>query len=433
MRFSCLALLVLLAGVTVFAEPNWPQWRGPASAGISDEKNLPAEWGPEKNVAWKTEIPGRGVSSPVIWGDYVFLTTAIAGEKVEGVKPPVHYLEGTQFRHPDSIAADVKHKLIVMALDRKSGKILWERTAYDGLVYDEYHKRGSHAAPTPITDGKHVYFYFGTAGLYAYDFAGKQIWKHDMGNLGTVGMGPGTSPIMDGNLILLQCDQEEGQGSFLKAVDKRTGKQVWKTDRKHAASWATPLLHKEGKQTQLIASGLESTIAYDTATGKEIWRGPGLDGNAVPTSVMGHGMIYTVTGYPKKNTLAFKLNGATGEVKEVWSHKKGSAYITSPLLYGDYLYLSTDKGILTCLDAKTGEVKYENGRPPAPATVYASMVAFDGKILLTNDEGDTYVIKAGPTFEVLGKNTVGESVQASPAIANGAIFIRGSKHLFCIR
>jgi outer membrane protein assembly factor BamB len=417
---------------TAFAEPNWPQWRGAASSGISDEKNLPAEWGPAKNVAWKTEIPGRGQSSPVVWGDHIFLTSDIEGDKVEGIKPPVHFMEGKEFRHPDSRGADVKHKLVVYAVDRKSGKILWERVAYDGLVYDEFHKRSSHAAPTPLTDGKHVYAYFGSAGLYAYDFHGKLAWKKEMGNLGTVGMGTGTSPVMDGNLIVLQCDQEEGQGSFLVGVDKRSGKEAWRTERKNGVTWATPVLHRNGKRTELITSAIEATIAYDPATGKEIWRGPGLDGNAVPTSVMGHGMVFVNTGYPKKNTLAFKLGGA-GEVKEVWSYKKGGAYITSPLLYGDYLYLSTDKGILTCLDAKTGEVKYDNGRPPAPSTVFASMVAYDGRILVTNDDGDTYVVKAGPTFEILGKNSVGESVQASPAIAAGSIYIRGSKHLFCIR
>jgi len=422
----------LAAFAVAFAEPNWPQWRGSGAAGVSDEKKLPLEWGLEKNIAWKTEIPGRGVSSPVVWGEHLFLTTAIEGEKVEGVKPPVHKLEGTVFRHPDSRGADTKHKLVVLAIDRKSGKILWERTVYEGLVYDEYHNKGSYAAPTPVTDGKHVYFYFGTGGLYAFDFNGKLAWKHEMGKLGSIGMGPGTSPVLDGNHILLQCDQEDGEGSFLMAVDKRTGKTAWKTERKNGAAWATPLLHKDGKRSELIASGLETTIAYDPATGKELWRGPGLDGNAVPSSVMGHGMVYVNTGYPKKNTLAFKLGG-NGEVKEVWSYKKGGAYITSPLLYGDYLYLSTDKGILTCLDAKTGDVKYENGRPTGPSTVISAMVAVDGKILLTNDEGDTYVIKAGPAFEILGKNSVGEAVQASLALANGSIYIRGAKHLFCIR
>ncbi len=425
-------LAAVLASLALFAEPNWPQWRGPASAGVSEEKNLPVEWSPTKNIAWKTEIPGRGQSSPIVWGDHIFLTSAIEGEKVEGITPPIHIQEGKPFRHPDSRGADIKHKLMVYAVDRKNGKILWERLAYEGLVYDEYHKRGSYAAPTPVTDGKHVFVYFGSAGLYAYDFNGKLAWKLAMGNLGTVGMGTGTSPILEGNHLILQCDQEEGEGSFLMAVDKRTGKQSWKTLRKNGATWATPVLYKNGARTDLIASGLESTVAYDTATGKEVWRGPGLDGNAVPTSVMGHGMVYVNTGYPKKNTLAFKLGGA-GELKEVWSYKKGGAYITSPLLYGDYLYLSTDKGILTCLDAKTGEMKYENGRPPAPSTIFASMVAYDGRILVTNDEGDTYMIKAGPTFEILGKNSVGEVVQASPAIANGALFIRGAQHLFCIK
>lgn len=422
------SILLLISMLAANAEPNWPQWRGTASAGVSDEKNVPLEWAPGKNIAWQTEIPGRGVSSPVVWGDHIFLTTAIEGGKVDGITPPIHKLGGTVFRHPDSKGADHQHKLVVLAIDRKSGRILWEQVAYEGLVYDEYHKKGSYAAPTPITDGKHVYVSFGTGGLYAYDFNGKLAWKHDLGKLGSIGMGPGTSPLLDGNLLLLQCDQEEGEGSFVMAIDKRTGKTAWKTERKNGATWATPVLYKH----ELITSALEATIAYDVATGKELWRGPGLDGNAVPSSVMGHGMVYVNTGYPKKNTLAFQLGGR-GEVKEVWSYKKGGAYITSPLLYGDYLYLSSDKGILTCLDAKTGEVKYDNGRPPAPSTVFASMIAVNGRILVTNDEGDTYIVKAGAAFEILGKNSVGEAVQASLAVANGSIYVRGSKHLFCIR
>ena len=422
------SILLLISVVAASAEPNWPQWRGAASAGVSDEKNVPLGWAPGKNIAWQTEIPGRGVSSPVVWGDHIFLTTAIEGGKVDGITPPIHKLGGTVFRHPDSKGADHQHKLVVLAIDRKSGRILWEQVAFDGLVYDEYHKKGSYAAPTPITDGKHVYVSFGTGGIYAYDFDGKLAWKHDLGKLGSIGMGPGTSPLLDGNLLLLQCDQEEGEGSFVMAIDKRTGKTAWKTERKNGATWATPVLYKH----ELITSALEATIAYDVATGRELWRGPGLDGNAVPSSVMGHGMVYVNTGYPKKNTLAFQLGGR-GEVKEVWSYKKGGAYITSPLLYGDYLYLSSDKGILTCLDAKTGEVKYDNGRPPAPSTVFASMIAVNGRILVTNDEGDTYIVKAGPAFEILGKNSVGEAVQASLAVANGSIYVRGSKHLFCIR
>lgn len=426
------ALWSTLAIVYTIAAPNWPQWRGPGSTGISDEKNLPVEWAPAKNIAWQTEIPGRGVSSPVVWGDHIFLTSAIEGDKVEGINPPVHKLGGEVFRHPDSKGADHKHKLLVYSIDRKSGKLLWERLAYEGLVYDEYHKRGSYAAPTPVTDGKLVYFYFGSGGLYAYDFNGKLAWKADIGKLGSIGMGPGASPVLDGNRLLLQCDQEEGEGSFVAALDKRTGKQLWRTTRTTGATWSTPVLHKNGNTTVLITSANEATIAYDTNTGKEVWRAPGLEGNSVPSSVIGHGMVYVNAGYPKKNTLALKL-GDTGAIKEAWSYKKGGAYITSPLLYGDYLYLSTDKGILTCLDAKTGEVKYDNGRPTGPSTIVASMVAYDGRIFLTNDEGDTYVVKAGPTFEILGKNSIGEQVLASPAIANGAIYIRGAKHLFCIR
>ena len=435
-RITSLALLVFLSLTTVGSAANWPQWRGPDGSGISNEKNLPAEWSPTKNIKWKTAIAGRGHSSPIVWGKYVFLTTAVEGEAVSGAKAAKHLIDGKEWVHPDSVGADRKHTFKVVALNRDSGKILWETVAWEGTPYDNRHRKSSYAASTPTTDGKMVYAFFGTEGLYAYDYNGKLAWKAQLGNLATLGMGTAASPILYENLVIVQCDEDNGEASFIVALDKKTGKEAWRTPRtKIQVSWSTPLLVRTPKRAELIASGTEFVISYDPATGKELWRHKGLESNAIPSPVANSEMAYLVAGFPAKITMAIKLGGSgdlTGTPNVAWKYAKGTAYVPSPILYGDYLYLTTDRGILTAIDAKTGEVKYEGGRIPIPATFTASPVAFEGKILMTSEDGDTFMVKAGPKHEILGTNSIGEAVYASPAIADGRIFIRGEKNLYCI-
>jgi len=414
---------------------NWPQWRGPDGSGISNEKNLPAEWSVSKNIKWKTPIEGRGHSSPIVWGKMIFLTTAIEGEVVPGAKAAKHMMDNKEFIHPDSVGANKKHTFKVMALNRETGKVLWDVVAFEGTPYDDRHRKSSYAASTPATDGKMVYAFFGSEGLYAYDYSGKLGWKADLGKMGTVGMGTGTSPIIFENLVIVQCDEENGEASFIIGLDKKTGKEVWRTARKVQVSWATPLLVKTAKRSELITSGTESIVSYDPATGKELWTHKGVESNAIPSPVANSEMVYLVAGFPAKIAMAIRLGASgdlTGTPNVPWKYTKGTAYVPSPILYGDYLYLTTDRGILTCIDAKTGEVKYEGGRVPVPATFTASPVAFEGKILLTSEDGDTYIVKAGPKHEVIGTNSVGEPVYASPAIADGRIYIRGEKNIYCI-
>jgi len=430
------AFAVAGSGAPAAADSNWPQWRGPEGTGISAERNLPEDWAENKNVRWKTPLPGKGHSSPIVWGKRVFVTTAIEGAAVPGAKAVTHNMGGQEWKHPDSVGADRKHTFKVIALDRDTGKVVWEQTAWEGTPYDDRHRKSSYAASTPATDGQRVYAFFGAEGLYAYDYNGKLAWKADIGKLGTVGMGTGTSPVLFQNLVIVQADEEDGKNSSIVALDKKTGKEVWRTPRKVQVSWATPLLVNTGKRTELIASGTESVISYDPATGKELWRSKGVESNAIPSPVAtsGRDMVVVSAGFPAKVAYAIKL-GAAGELKDtdiVWKYAKGTAYVPSPILYGDYLYLLTDKGVMTCLDARTGEVKYEGGRVPVPATFTASPVAFDGKILLTSEDGDTFVIKAGPKHEVLRTNSLGEPVYASPAVAGGKLFIRAEKHLYAI-
>ncbi|MBI4471761.1 MAG: PQQ-binding-like beta-propeller repeat protein [Acidobacteria bacterium] len=422
---------------TPFPVREWAQWRGPDGLGISDETGFPTVWSPTSNIKWKTAIPGRGHSSPIVWGDRIFLTTSFKGELVPGRKAPVHldfsYRPG--YVHPDSVDIEYKHTVKVLAIDARTGRIVWERTAYDGLMFDDRHRKNTYASPTMVTDGRLVYAFFESLGLYAYDFDGNLKWQASLGPIIKAGLGPGTSPIPYENLIIVQCDQEMGAGSAIVALDKTTGKQVWRTERSTRRSWATPLLVKSGDRVDLVASGAEVVIAYDPLTGKERWRANGTQSHPIPSAVAGHGLVILSAGSSAKRAFAVRL-GQAGNLTDtpaiVWRHNKGAAYVPSPILYGDYFYLMSDAGIITCLDAKTGQLVYEGGRVPVPATFTASIVAFDGKLLLTSEDGDTFVVKAGPRHEILATNPIGEPVYASLALSRGAIYIRGERHLFAI-
>jgi outer membrane protein assembly factor BamB len=307
---------------------------------------------------------------------------------------------------------------------------LWERTAYEGQVFDYRHRRNTYASGTPATDGKYVFAFFWSEGLYAYDFNGKLIWKAEMPKLGTASVGSGTSPTLYGDFVIVQCDEDlqKRKGSFIAAYDKKTGKQVWRTAREVDVTWSVPIVVQTKTRAELITTAAEAIISYDPQTGKELWRAKGLESNAVPTPITNGELVIVDSGFPTKITKAIKL-GSSGEIKDtdlLWTYNKGTAYVPSPILYENYVYLMTDRGILTCLDVNTGKVVYEGGRIPI------SPVAFEGKILLTSEDGDTYIIKAGPKHEVIGTNSLDEPVYASPAIANGMIFIRAEKNLYCI-
>ena len=417
------------------ASLDWPQWRGAGGAGISTSTTAPLSWSSQENVAWRTGLPGRGHSSPVVAHGKVFLTAEVPGEVIPGAKAPKHKIEGEDFRHPESLGADVSHKLLVIALDAGTGAMLWQRTVYEGRMYDDRHRKGSYAAPTPVTDGKRVFAFFGGEGLYACNLDGKIVWSQSLGHLGSLGMGPGSSPILAGGNIVVQCDQETGEGSFIAGFDAASGKERWRTARKASASWATPLVAKIGGRDAVIASGNEQIAAYDARTGAEILSLPGLENNAIPSPVSGQGLAFLAAGYPKKHTLALRLQApahtdATNRI--AWTYDKGAAYVPSPIYYEGSLYLMTDSGMLTCLDATSGKPRYEGERVPFPSKFTASPLALRGHLLLTSETGDTFVVKAGPKHEVVATNRVGEPVFASLAVAGDKIFLRGATNLFCI-
>ena len=438
LRSMMAAAFTVICSAAVSAE-NWPQWRGPGGQGISRETRLPGTWTPSTNIAWKVEVPGRGHSAPVVWNDRVFLTTAIEGEAVPGAKAVEHIDAGKPFLHPDSVGADKTHTYKVLAYDGRSGKLLWERPAGQGPPFDNRHRRGSYASPSVATDGRLVYAYFGSEGVYAYDVDGTPAWKASVGRVKTLGLGAASSPVLYEDLVILQCDDDDGSDSAIVALDARTGKERWRTKRPVQVSWSTPVLVQGGStgaaRTELVTNGTEWIIAYDPRTGRELWRTRGVESNAIHTPVVGDGVVIVTAGFPNKRTIAIKPGGSgdvTGTAQILWRYEKGTAYVVSPILYEGLVYLADDRGILTALDAQTGEVKYEGGRVPVPATFMGSPLAADGRILMTSEDGDTFVIRAGPKHEVLSTNSVGEPVYTTPAISNGRIYIRGEKHLFGI-
>ena len=410
---------------------NWPQWRGPGGQAHA-ASGAPLEWGVEQNVRWKTPIPGRGHSSPIVVGDRIFLTSAISGEKVPGAKAVIHFMGSEEFLHPDSLGADQRLDVLLLSLDRRDGALAWRRVARAGaLPHDNRHRVGSYANPTPASDGERVVAWFGTQGLHAFTLQGDLLWSEDFGSVGTMGMGVATSPVLvaAAGLVVVQSDVEEGAGSFIAALDIATGAIRWRSERTQRVGWATPTVVKAANGVALVvAMGTGEIVAYEAETGEERWRVEGLRGNAVPSPASGDGLLFAVTGYPRKNILA--LDVGDGSVR--WSYRKGQGYVPSPIFHRGVLYLVSDGGILTALDGRSGEVVYEGGRMPLPSRFFSSPVVAGEVIYLTSEDGDTHVIRPGPRFEVLATNSVDEPVMASPAVVDGTIYLRGLEHLYAI-
>lgn len=439
---TCLlsAIVIAAAAPAVLDGANWPQWRGPASQGISIERALPLQWSPGNRIAWKTPIAGRGHSAPIVWDQRVFLTTAVEGALVPGHAAPTHIDSGKPFLHPDSVGVDRRHTLRVIALDVQSGAVLWDQVAYEGPMFDNRHRRSSYASTTPVTDGRRVFVHFGAEGVFAYDVAGTLAWKTSVGRIKTLGLGVGASPILFRDLLILQCDDNTGDDSFIVALDTATGRERWRTRRDVQISWSTPVLvdvPAEGStpaRTELVTNGSEWIVAYDPASGRELWRTIGVRSNAIHTPLVGDGLVIASAGFPERRVIAIRPGGSARAITErvAWTYDKGTAYVVSPILYKGLVYLLNDRGVMTALEAATGKVVYEGGRVPKPATFMGSPVAFGDYVLLTSEEGETFFITAGATHAVARSNSVDEPVYSTLALANGRIFIRGERHLFAI-
>jgi len=433
--------VALLFGFALFAaQDDWAQWRGPNNDGMA-RGEAPHEWSDTKNIAWRAAIPGRGNSSPVLWGDKIFLTTAVPTDATTATTPPTTTSaaqERRQGRGPGGGAnAGREHRFVVMCLDRRSGKVLWERVAKVATPHEGYHHQyGSFASNTPVTDGKHVYAFFGSRGIYCYDLNGKLVWEKAFQPMRMrLGFGEGVATVLDGNSLFLKFDQE--QGSHLLALDKQTGKELWRVARDEGSSWSPPLIVTHNGRKQMVVSASSKVRSYDPGTGKLIWECAGLGSNVIPAPVIHAGVVYVMSGHREPNLLAIQLGregDLTGTDAVLWSNNRGNSYTGSPVLHDGKLYFVTDSGMLSCLDARTGKPHYLQQRLPRSYNFKSSPVGANGKLYLATEEGDVVVVKMGEKYEVLAVNTLTDQMFiATPAIAGGSIYLRSQEALYCIR
>ncbi|OYW07646.1 MAG: hypothetical protein B7X34_10500 [Acidobacteriia bacterium 12-62-4] len=420
---------MILSLALLLLQADWSSWRGPFENGMA-RGEAPTTWSDTQNVAWKTEIPGRGHSSPVIFGDLMFITTAVP-------EAPLSTPGGGGGRGPGGgFAASVPHRFLVMCLNRKTGKVVWEREALKATPHEGYHFRyGSFASNSPVTDGKHVYAFFGSRGLFVYTMEGKLAWQKSFSPMRMrLAFGEGTAPVLHENTLLLGFDQEEG--SYLLALDKTSGKQIWKVDRDEPSAWAPPLVLTHEGQKQIIVAATNKTRAYEFATGKLIWECAGLGTNVIPAPVTAKGIVYVMSGHRDPNLMAIKLGrkgDLTGTDAIVWQNKRANSYTPSPVLINDRLYFVSDNGFFSCLNALTGEVLFQE-RLPKPYNFKASPIGVNGKIYLSTEEGDVLVLKIADKMEILATNTMKDEVFiASPAVVGGDLYLRSQKAIYCIR
>jgi outer membrane protein assembly factor BamB len=429
MRF---ASLLLLPAALLAADDDWPRWRGPNDDGMA-RGDAPLEWSDTTNVAWRTAIPGRGHSSPVLWDDRIFVTTAVP---VGGTVPPNS--TETARRGPGGGAGTGRgHKLVVLCLDRDTGNVLWERVAKTTTPHEGYHQRyGSFASNSPVTDGSHIYAFFGSRGLYVYDLDGRLAWQKEFPPMRMRNQfGEGVAAVLDENTLYLKFDQEEG--SYMLALDKRTGKELWRVERDEVSSWSPPLVIQHNGRKQVVVSASGKVRSYEAATGKVLWECAGLGTNVIPAPVRAGDVVIAMSGHRSPNLLAIRLGrdgDLTGTDAVAWTNDRGNSYTASPLLHDNKLYFVTDSGMLSCLDARTGEPYYRQQRLPKPYNFKASPVGANGKLYLATEDGDVVVVKMGADYEVLATNTLpDQTFIATPAVAGGSLYLRSQEALYCIR
>ena len=436
--FVALALCLTLASAA-FSQ-NWPSFRGKNGTGVGDGNAPPTTWDVEKsiNVSWKTPIPGLGHSSPIVWGERVFITTAVSSAVT------------SQFVHGPTQSADSagdtsKHSFRVYCLDKNTGRVIWQKTIHEGVPKVKRHVKASHANPTPVTDGQKLVVSFGSEGLYCFDFEGQLLWKQDLGILdGGWSAGPefhwgfASSPVIYKHLVIIQCDTQKQ--SFIAALNLADGKRVWETPREEDTSWSTPTIYEHVGGGELITSGTKFYRGYDPLTGKELWRlADGVDVK-IPTPIASHDLFFLGGGSSHERNAFYAVRaGVKGEIKAAeadgksiaWRSTQIRPHIVTPIVYGDYLYACTDHGILSSYHAKTGEQTFR-ARLGSGGSFVASPVAADGKLYFASEDGDVFVVKAGPTFELLARNSMAEVIMSTPAFAGKMIIIRGQRHVFGI-
>ena len=421
---------------------NWPSFRGPAASGVAEGQNLPEKWNGKtgENILWRTPIPGLAHSSPVVWGNRVFVASAVSSDPKASFRPGL-YGDG------DASKDRSQHRWMLYAIDKGSGKIVWEKTAHQGEPLEKRHIKSTYANSTPATDGRIVVAWFGSQGVHAYDFNGRFLWKVDLGrvdmgayDIPTYEWGPASSPIIWNDLVIVQCDTQAD--SFLLALDAATGKTVWKTDRDELPSWGTPTVVQTSSGPQLVTNASNFIRAYDPRTGKELWRLGRSSKITAPTPIFAEDLIVVVSGRgPERPIFVVRPNargdvtlaeGKTSSETIAWSKTGRGSYMPTPLTYNGILYVLGNNGLFDAYNLKTGEEVYRQRLPTVGSGYSASPVAADGKIYLSNEDGEILVIGAGDKFTHLGTNSMGELLMATPALSEGVMYVRSANSLFAI-
>lgn len=408
------------------AERFWGQWRGPHASGVSTTATPPLEWSETKNIRWKVPIPGRSSSSPVVWNDRLFLLTAVPADpaSVAGLAPR------------GSVPPPSLHKFVVMAIDRKSGKTLWEHTVREETPHERHQENGTWASSSAVTDGEVVIASFESRGIYAFDLNGKKLWETDLGDKRMRSQfGEGSTPALHGRYLVHVWDHQ-GE-SFIVALDKTTGKELWRKPRTEIDTWATPLVTVVNGRAQVIVGAMNQIHAYDLETGNVVWFTGGLTMNPIPSPVVEDGLAILMSGFRGNSLKAVRLAEAKGDITGTpalaWSFDRDTPYVPSPLLYKGLLYmLKSNNGILTVFDAKSGKVHYGLQRLDAAPNVFASPVGAADRVYITGRDGATVVLRLGPTFEVLATNTLDDGFDSSAALVDREIYLKGYRYLYCI-
>ena len=416
------------------AAQDWPSFRGAGAAGVAEAGDPPVSWdvGGGRNVAWAAPIPGLGHSSPIVWGDRVFLTSAVPLQQAAPIGANGPAVNTEEYR---ALEARTPHAWRLYCLDRRTGRLLWERTAYEGVPRVKRHAKASQASATPVTDGTRVVAMMGSEGLYTYDMDGRLLWKKDFGRL-DVGYvddpsdewGPASSPVIHDGMVIVQNDRHKD--SYVAAFDVATGEERWRTTRDELPAWSTPVVHA-GARATLVTNSPRFIRGHDPATGREIWRIPDGTQVKVVTPVVAGDLVIVTGGYPTGGRPIFGIRAATGEV--AWQLERGSSYTPSPIVYQGILYVCIDNGVLSAYDATTGMRLYQQRIAPDSGGFSASPVAANGRLYFPSEDGVVYVVRAGRAFELLAKNDMRQMCLASPAVSGDLLLVRTSTHLYALR
>lgn len=408
------------------ADRFWAQWRGPHANGVSRTAKPPVEWSETKNVRWKVPIPGRSSSTPIVWGDRIFILTAVAADPaaVAGLAPR------------GSVPTPSPHKFVVMAIDRKTGKTLWEQVAREETPHERHQENGTWASSSAVTDGELVIATFESRGLHAYDMNGKRVWEKDLGDKRMRSQfGEGSTPALHGRFLVLVWDHQ-GE-SFIVALDKKSGEEIWRQPRKEIDTWSTPLIAVVNGKAQVVTGAMNQIQAYDLETGAPVWHTAGLTMNPIPSPVMEDGLAVLMSGFRGNSLKVIRLAEAKGDITGTpaitWTLDRDTPYVPSPLLYDGVLYfLKGNTGVLSVFDLKSGKPHYTLQRIDAAPNVFASPVGADGRVYVVGRDGATVVLKHGAAYEVLATNTLDDGFDASPALVDGELFLKGYRYLYAI-